>query len=348
MRKIAMPVPFDDRTIKILTYNEPERDNNSFIRDDEDRQPAIGSTNQHTWDFMKKRYTVIRGIVPQDIIDITIDNWKAAERTPGYLESMHREENDITFKNPKSSIGKSDGGYCTPWGIALHQYVWKQLEHYIDLPLRQTYSYSRKYDRGAYLASHVDRPSCEVSATLCLEYKTDDQRPWPIWIRGDNNYAGWQGDEVQAITQKIPNRQRESNNCTQVMLEPGDLLLYQGPNAPHWRDYLLGDYSYHIFLHFYNLRTEMCRLDNFWMDDNETAKDSDGKILKKLEKPAAYKMSNLELDGRVDRFDNKNDPATPGFLRFVKAWDDIKMLDEHKEAYRDLVNNYDNIVNADK
>ena len=70
MRKIAMPVPFDDRTIKILTYNEDSRDNNSFIPEGEDRKPATGSTNQHTWDFMKKRYTVIRGIVPQDIMSL--------------------------------------------------------------------------------------------------------------------------------------------------------------------------------------------------------------------------------------------------------------------------------------
>ena len=39
MRKIAMPVPFDDRTIKILTYNEDSRDNNSFIPEGEDRKP---------------------------------------------------------------------------------------------------------------------------------------------------------------------------------------------------------------------------------------------------------------------------------------------------------------------
>ena len=28
--------------------------------------------------------------------------------------------------------------------------------------------------RGAYLSPHLDRPSCEISATLCLDYKSDD------------------------------------------------------------------------------------------------------------------------------------------------------------------------------
>ena len=36
-----------------------------------------------------------------------------------------------------------------------------------------------------------------------------------------------------------------------IELEPGDILLYQGPNVAHWRDTLMGDYSYHMFIHFY-------------------------------------------------------------------------------------------------
>ena len=49
--------------------------------------------------------------------------------------------------------------------------------------------------------------------------------------------------------QNVPQRERKG---TPITLEVGDVLLYQGPNAPHWRDTLLGDYSYHMFLHFIN------------------------------------------------------------------------------------------------
>ena len=34
------------------------------------------------------------------------------------------------------------------------------------MDLQETYSFSRKYERGAYLKAHADRPSCEISATL--------------------------------------------------------------------------------------------------------------------------------------------------------------------------------------
>ena len=34
------------------------------------------------------------------------------------------------------------------------------------------------HHRGAYLNAHVDRPSCEISTTICLDYKSDDNSPW--------------------------------------------------------------------------------------------------------------------------------------------------------------------------
>ena len=110
------------------------------------------------------------------------------------------------------------------------------------------------------------------------------------------------------------------------MLEPGDILLYQGPNAPHWRDYLLGDYSYHIFLHFYNMQTEMRRLSNFYIDDNDVI---NGKT--KKEKPAKYKYSSLELDGRVDRLDPDGD-RTEAFDRFINEYEAIKVYEEDPKA----------------
>jgi hypothetical protein len=55
-------------------------------------------------------------------------------------------------------------------------------------------------------------------------------------------------EDAKAETQGIPIRKRKS---IAIELEPGDILLYQGPNVAHWRDTLMGDYSYHMFIHFY-------------------------------------------------------------------------------------------------
>lgn len=88
-----------------------------------------------------------------------------------------------------------------------------------------------------------------MSTTICLDYKTDDKKPWKIWVDNSKNWTltDWNKD-ANALTQGIPIRKRKSIS---VDLEPGDLLLYQGPNVAHWRDTLMGDYSYHMFVHFY-------------------------------------------------------------------------------------------------
>ena len=60
-------------------------------------------------------------------------------------------------------------------------------------------------------------------------------------------------------TQCVPFRKR-GKHVKKIDLEVGDMLLYQGPNVAHWREYLLGEYSYHIFLHFLNVNGKVTEL----------------------------------------------------------------------------------------
>ena len=281
VRKIAMPVPFDKKTVK---YKRLDHDG---------RKDMHGSTNPETWAFMKNRYVVFRKFIDKDIIDMVMDMWRSVEQHPNPGDLLKHETKDITYKNPESSIGKSKGGYCTPWGNALHNWVHKKLDDHFDMDLGMTYSYSRKYDRGAYLGTHVDRPSCEVSATLCLDYVTDDETPWPIWVKNDGNYLCAEAEKIKNESQDLSQRQRLKNGCKKVLLEPGDLLMYQGPNIPHWRDYLLGDYSYHIFLHWYNRQSGMMQLNNWF-----STKDAN--------LPTHTMRGALELDGRQNQYSSNN------------------------------------------
>ena len=255
-----MPVPFDAKTVDYYITDEGRK--------------VRGRTNPETWQFVKNRYIVLRDFLPKEIIRFAMDIWKADEENGGLY--TNQEVKDITYKNPQSSIGKSKGGYCTPWGVALHGFIHNKLKDYIDLDLRETYSYTRRYERGAYLGSHTDRPSCEISATLCLDYQTDDNKPWKIWVRNDKNYANTSAETVKNESQDLNHRERVKNNCKSISLEPGDILLYQGPNIPHWRDYLLGEYSYHLFVHFFNASSKMSQIDDFIIGRNhdvETAQE---------------------------------------------------------------------------
>ena len=304
-KKIVKHVQFEDRTVELIIEEELP---NGKIK----KYPW--NTNRLTADFVKNRYVVLRNFIPKDIINMTLDTWKTAEHRKDVHDSIFRRETkDITFNSPKNSIGKSYGAYCSPWGVALNRYLCDKLIGVLDIDLRETYSYTRKYERGAYLSSHRDRPACEISTTVCLDYQTDDGKPWVIWV---DNSKNWVDHDVtytmQEQTQGIPNRQRES---TPISLEVGDVLVYQGPNVAHWRDYLIGDYSYHIFCHFFNAEGMFSRHPkNRWRGEDSN-----------LQSPLTKYPMTLEYDGRLSRYhtqENAPEELRKGYADFVDSYED--------------------------
>lgn len=83
------------------------------------------------------------------------------------------------------------------------------VEEIVGCDLLPTYSYSRVYVEGDALERHVDRPSCEYSATVNVAC---DGEPWPIWMQ--------HGDDEP----------------TKVVLAPGDAVIYKGCEVYHWRN----------------------------------------------------------------------------------------------------------------
>jgi len=105
------------------------------------------------------------------------------------------------------------------------------------LDLIPTYSYARAYKKGDILKRHKDRPSCEISTTLNLG---GDQ--WPIFIdpTGSNNVI----DEYKNIHK--PNAPKGDK----VVLEVGDMLVYNGCDLEHWREEFMGNICGQVFLHY--------------------------------------------------------------------------------------------------
>ena len=81
-----------------------------------------------------------------------------------------------------------------------------------------TYAFWRMYTHGAILEKHTDRPSCEISVTVCI---SNDKTEWPIFI--ENN---------------------------KIILEPGDGVIYSGCEVEHWREEFEGDFQAQVFLHY--------------------------------------------------------------------------------------------------
>jgi hypothetical protein len=356
-----MPVRFEDKTIKY-------KDQVTGIRQTQPQQgvPDVilkGATNPDTWQLMKEGYVVLKQYIPKEVVRLTLDTWKTIEAAP-YQEDILQLEEDIIQNSPEETLFKSHGGYCTPMGVSLHRWLRNALRDTIDINLRETYSYTRKYERGAYLKAHTDRPSCEISATICLDYRTDDNTPWKIWVDNSKNWVDTKDqDNIGPVTQDIPNRQRIKKGMIQVSLEPGDVLLYLGPNVAHWRDKLLGDYSYQMFLHFYNRDSELWKLPETIADNFGQAFDYAIPVAHKLggsrkdamlhdesvihaERGKWGETLPLEFDGRRNRYAPDKEGSKHGelFDQFMNIWHSVRSQGVCGGKLSRFTNNYDHLV----
>jgi hypothetical protein len=100
------------------------------------------------------------------------------------------------------------------------------VSHIIGETVLPTYSYARVYKDGSVLERHRDRDACEISLTVHL----DGDEEWPIYIETPT------GEEVELI------------------LKPGDAMLYLGCVADHWRNQFLGREYVQVFLHYVRSR----------------------------------------------------------------------------------------------
>ena len=299
------------RIVTLVPYKVTWKDGPNYGKD------AHGFFNDDTVKFLRDRYVVLRNVIPKEIITFALDTWKTIEAFKPAQDIIFDEEKEPIPESPKSSHHTSRGGHTTPMGVAMHRWLHKELQKRIDMGLHQTYSYTRKYERGAYLRAHTDRPACEVSATLCLGYQSDDGKPWKIWLDNTKNWVDI-GTDFNA-TQGIPIRRRKNAIC--VDLEVGDLLLYQGPNVVHWRDTFIGDYSYHMFLHYTAGASKLEQCGNYNINPH-------GEY-------STHVQPVLQYDGRHNPYQQKEaETCKEEYTKWMNEW-------EHLPNKADFVNNYD-------
>jgi len=292
---------------------------------------AVGTMSDNTVEFIQNGFTVFRNFIPTDIINFAMDTWKTIDCRHGGPEVFFDDEKEPIPDSPEATHHTSKGGHTTPMGVAMHRYLHKKLKNEFNMDLVETYAYTRKYERGAYLKAHADRPSCEVSATICLGYETDDGKPWRIWVDNSQNWVDIASDnkfqkQIFADTQGVPQRHRKS---IPIDLEVGDLLLYQGPNVIHWRDYLLGNYSYHMFLHYITSSTSKLQY---------CATEEYPQMVGAHLNNTKAKRNVLTYDGRKTPYEasDENTLHHKEFQHWVKFW-------EHTDNKSDYVNNYDHL-----
>tara|TARA_R110002020_G_scaffold109976_3_gene254307 strand:+ start:1346 stop:1867 length:522 start_codon:yes stop_codon:yes gene_type:complete len=95
------------------------------------------------------------------------------------------------------------------------------IEKKLTLKLVPTVSYTRIYKKGDVLKKHTDRDACAVSGTMHLGGDL-----WSIYLK------------------------ESSKKVHKVLLNPGDILLYDGCKFEHWREEFGGELCTQLFLHY--------------------------------------------------------------------------------------------------
>ena len=135
----------------------------------------------------------------------------------------------------------------------LHDHLLPKMEQYTGLKLYPTYTFFRVYKAGDVLEKHKDRPSCEISVTLCLRKKQEEQI-WPIFIENEDYKA---------------KRNLKNSYTARAMLDEGDGLIYRGCECAHWRDeYKEGTKLAQVFLHYVDANGPNAE----WKDDKKENK----------------------------------------------------------------------------
>jgi len=153
-----------------------------------------------------------------------------------------------TTKDPQCPL--SEAIYGLPAFDRLLEELTPLFEAASGKKLFPSYTYARLYLPGEELKFHSDRPSCEISATLTLNFDGD---VWPIYI-------GEFCDENDPQGKKFKDKEKETSytkNIAKVEMQPGDALFYKGVEKPHWREpYTQGKWQAQVFLHYVDANGE--------------------------------------------------------------------------------------------
>lgn len=170
--------------------------------------------------FKEKSYLLVKNVISDDLIDYLITLFALNEEV--VYNTKNSSKNELKFNDPQ--VYSSFAVYGAYWTEALLLKFQPIIERVVEKKLYPTYSYARIYYKGSSLTNHTDRDACEYSVTLTLKV---DGKDWPLFLKKDNEVS-------------------------EVIIKPGDILIYKGIELPHWRDPMPWNTKevYQVFLHY--------------------------------------------------------------------------------------------------
>lgn len=175
--------------------------------------PAQFSSSE---EFKKVGWLHLKNVIDQPTVDLVT------------TYALHDQgQNFSPEQGETAQIPGTHSKYADPLMEALLLRLHPVMESATGLKLHPTYSYYRVYKPGDILKPHKDRPSCEISTTVCFNFNYGLEQStynWPIFMEG-----------------------------AECIMEPGDLVVYHGCDLVHWRDEFTaptGSWHVQAFFHY--------------------------------------------------------------------------------------------------
>lgn len=172
--------------------------------------------------FNENGYIIIRQALNEQTLQLLKNEIKITEKISCFKNNKKIE--DYFFKDNQCEHSFSYYGLLGTESLLL--LCCPIIEENTNLKLIPTYSYSRIYYKNSSLKKHIDRDSCEISASICISKDTNVN--WPLYFEDKNK------------------------NEVSVSLSDGDMVIYMGNKLPHWRNEFLGEQHIQVFLHYVN------------------------------------------------------------------------------------------------
>jgi len=195
-------------------------------------------------DLYKDKFKIVRGVISKET-SLVLFNY--LQMKAHVWKTMTKAE----YLGDKKIMGGYDVQVPGTWGcygdIAMDtilEMLIPKVQEATNIKLVPMYSYTRLYKKGAELEKHKDRLSCEISATMNL-----GGDPWSIFIEPDTSIG-----EIKKGLYYAGN-----TKGVEVVLGPGDILLYLGAECEHWRLPFEGNICGQVFLHYANIEDEYAK-----------------------------------------------------------------------------------------
>lgn len=168
----------------------------------------------------KFKYKVVKQILSKELCNFLF-NYLLIKRQ--VAKTLFQEKHISSYSQDYGFFDDSQvpNTYSSYSDIAMETILLKikpNVEKIIGKKLNENYSYCRIYKKGDILKKHIDRPECEFSCTLHI----GGDKEWPIFLE--------------------PN--------IKIILNQGDMLVYNGVDLTHWREQFEGEDYAQLFLHY--------------------------------------------------------------------------------------------------